>query len=84
MKAFATGWPGAVVANLLVVALFFYRDSPIEWEIIVALMVGQGLLTLWALRWKGSVSANGLTRSFNPEFSGPTGIENVAEATTRL
>jgi presenilin-like A22 family membrane protease len=49
MRAIAIGWQGAVLGNLLVVALFLYRNSPFMWGIIAILTAMQGLLTVWVL-----------------------------------
>jgi hypothetical protein len=49
MRAIAIGWQGAVLGNLLVVALFLYRNSPFMWGMIAVLTAIQGLLTIWVL-----------------------------------
>ncbi len=49
MRAIAIGWQGALLGNLLLVALFLFRNSPLAWAIIGCLIALQGLLTVWVL-----------------------------------
>jgi presenilin-like A22 family membrane protease len=68
MRAIAIGWQGAVLGNLLVVALFLYRNSPFMWGIIAILTAMQGLLTVWVLLRDRNRSMND---SRMPSSTGP-------------
>lgn len=80
MKSIAIGWPGAVVGNILVIALFVYRDTPAMWDSIAVLLAVQGVLTLGVLLLKRRVAADSWSGHFVARNSKCSTQESLAEA----